>query len=59
MAKAMPFDAEAEMVRRGAIYRKALLPFVPQVVSDGRLVTRQNPASAKARAKQIARLLRG
>lgn len=58
VAKAMPFDAEAEMARRGALYRKALLPFVPHVVADGRLVTGQNPASAKATARHIARLLR-
>ncbi|KGJ07597.1 type 1 glutamine amidotransferase domain-containing protein [Paracoccus versutus] len=59
VAKAMLFDAEAEMVRRGALYRKALLPFLPYVVTDGRLVTGQNPASARATAKRIARLLRG
>ncbi len=58
VTKAMPFDAEAEMIRRGALYRKAWLPFVPHVVADGRLVTGQNPASAKATARHIARLLR-
>ena len=41
------------MKRRGACYQKALLPFVSYVVADGRLVTGQNPGSAKATAKKI------
>jgi putative intracellular protease/amidase len=53
----MPFNAEAEMKRRGAAYKKALLPFVPFVVVDGRLVTGQNPSSAQATAKAVANLL--
>ncbi|MDK8875014.1 type 1 glutamine amidotransferase domain-containing protein [Paracoccus sp. SSJ] len=59
VARHMPYDAEAEMKRRGARYGKALLPFVSHVVTDGRLVTGQNPGSAKAIARQVARLLRG
>lgn len=57
VAKWMPYNAEAEMKRRGAIYDKALLPFVSHVVTDGRLVTGQNPFSAKATANQIVALL--
>jgi len=57
VAKLMPYNAEAEMKRRGARYEKALLPFVPNVVVDGRLVTGQNPYSAKATAKAVLRLL--
>lgn len=45
------------MKRRGALYQKALLPFVSHVVVDGRLVTGQNPWSAKATAEKIAALL--
>ena len=57
VAKSLPFNAEAEMKRRGAIYQKALLPFVSHVVTDGRLVTGQNPFSARATAKKVAALL--
>ncbi|MFN8681024.1 type 1 glutamine amidotransferase domain-containing protein [Paracoccus sp. P2] len=58
VAKHMPYNAEAEMKRRGARYGKALLPFVPHVVTDGRLVTGQNPASAKATARQVVKMLK-
>lgn len=53
----VPFDAEAAMRDRGARYEKAALPFVPYVVADGRLVTGQNPASAKATAKRVVGVL--
>ena len=57
MAKDMPYNAEAEMKQRGARYEKALLPFVSNVVVDGRLVTGQNPFSAKATADEVVQLL--
>lgn len=57
VAATMPYNAEAEMKRRGALYNKALLPFVSHVVADGRLVTGQNPWSAKATAAKVASLL--
>jgi putative intracellular protease/amidase len=57
VAKYMPYNAEAQMKQRGAHYRKALLPFIPYSIVDGRLVTGQNPASAKATAKNVASLL--
>ena len=57
VAKEMPYNAEEEMKRRGALYQKALLPFVPYAVVDGRLVTGQNPGSAKVTAKRVAELL--
>ncbi|MEF1309359.1 type 1 glutamine amidotransferase domain-containing protein [Vibrio mytili] len=57
VAKKMPYNAEQEMKERGAVYRKAILPFIPYVIEDGRLVTGQNPQSAKATAKRISRLL--
>lgn len=57
VAKFMPCNAEAEMKKRGARYEKALLPFVSKVVVDGRLVTGQNPFSAKATAKKVVELL--
>lgn len=57
VAKKMPYNAEAEMRRRGALYEKAFLPFVSHAVADGRLVTGQNPWSAKATAQKVAALL--
>lgn len=58
VARQVPYNAEAEMKRRGARYEKAWLPFVSKVVVDGRLVTGQNPQSARATAEQVAALLR-
>ena len=55
--KLVPYNAEEEMKSRGALYEKALLPFVSYAVVDGRLVTGQNPGSAKETAKKIAALL--
>lgn len=57
VARKMPYNAEAEMKKRGAAYEKAFLPFVSHVVVDGRLVTGQNPFSAKATAEKVAALL--
>ena len=55
--KLVPYNAEEEMKSRGALYEEALLPFVSYAVVDGRLVTGQNPGSAKETAKKIAALL--
>jgi putative intracellular protease/amidase len=41
--KLVPYNAEAEMKKRGALYEKAKLPFVSYAVVDGNLVTGQNP----------------
>jgi putative intracellular protease/amidase len=57
VAGKIPYNAEAEMKRRGALYEKGLLPFTSKVVADGRLVTGQNPQSAKATAEKVAALL--
>lgn len=57
VARRIPYNAEEEMKRRGALYEKAFLPFVSHVVADGRLVTGQNPSSAKATAAKVAALL--
>lgn len=53
----MPYNAEQQMRERGALYQKAWLPFVSNVVTDGRLVTGQNPQSAKATAEAVRRVL--
>lgn len=57
VAKQVPYDAEAEMKRRGALFEKALMPFIPKAVVDGRLVTGQNPQSAKVTAERVVALL--
>lgn len=57
VAAKMPYNAEEAMEQRGARYEKAWLPFVSNVVVDGRLVTSQNPMSAKATAERVAALL--
>ena len=55
--KLVPYNVEERMKERGALYSKALLPFVSNAVVDGNLVTGQNPGSAKETAARIADLL--
>jgi putative intracellular protease/amidase len=55
--KLVPYNAEEEMKKRGALYEKARLPFVSYAVIDGNLVTGQNPGSAKETAHKVAGLL--
>ncbi|PMW98888.1 type 1 glutamine amidotransferase domain-containing protein [Pseudomonas sp. FW215-R2] len=57
VAKKVPYDSEQQMKDRGARYEKAFLPFTSNVVTDGKLVTGQNPQSAKATAQQVAAML--
>lgn len=55
--KLVPYNAEEEIKKRGALYEKAKLPFVSYAVVDGNLVTGQNPGSAKETATKVAALL--
>ncbi|MBB3037049.1 type 1 glutamine amidotransferase domain-containing protein [Hoyosella altamirensis] len=57
--KLVPYNVEEEMKKRGAVYEKGLVPFTPKAVVDGRLVTGQNPQSAKATAKKVVAVLEG
>ncbi len=57
VADLVPFNAEQAARDRGAHYDKAALPFVSHVVTDGRLITGQNPGSAKATAKAVVAAL--
>lgn len=57
--KLVPYNAEEEMRKRGALYEKAKLPFVSYAVVDGKLVTGQNPGSAKETATKVAQVLGG
>lgn len=52
--KAVPYNLEEELKKRGAKYGKATLPFVSHIVEDGLLVTGQNPASAAAVGEAVA-----
>lgn len=54
----VPFNLEEELKTRGARYTKALLPLGKHVVEDGRLITGQNPASARGVGEAVARALR-
>ncbi len=44
--RAVPYNLEEELQKRGAKYGKAWLAFNSHVVEDGNLITGQNPASA-------------
>lgn len=52
--KLVPYNVEEVAKQRGAAYRKATLPFASYTVTDGTLITGQNPASAKATAELVA-----
>jgi len=54
----MPYNAQDKMQKQGARYEKALLPFIPYAVTDGRLLTGQNPASAKLTARHVVSALK-
>lgn len=41
----VPYLTETELLNRGANYQKALEPWLPFAIADGRLITGQNPAS--------------
>ncbi len=47
VAKKVPYNAEELAKEYGARYEKAFIPFAPYVVQDGKLITGQNPFSAK------------
>jgi putative intracellular protease/amidase len=54
---AVPFSLEDRLQERGGRYSVARLPFAPHVVTDGRLITGQNPASAKAVGQAVVQAL--
>lgn len=56
-ADAVPFSLQDELKKRGANYSLADKPFDTYVVEDGRLITGQNPASARAVAEAVIRRL--
>lgn len=57
-AEVVPFNLEEELQKHGASYDKAILPFATYVVEDGRLITGQNPNSARGVAERVVAQLR-
>lgn len=53
----VPFLLEDELKRRGGAYKRAFLPFTSHVEVGERLVTGQNPQSARATARAVLGLL--
>ncbi|MGH8448286.1 type 1 glutamine amidotransferase domain-containing protein [Pseudomonas sp.] len=57
MKSQVPFFLEDRLVSQGAHYQKAWLPFTSFAITDGKLVTGQNPQSPKAVADAVMALL--
>lgn len=57
LTKVVPFLVEDELKRLGGKYEKALKDWESFVVTDGRLITGQNPASSEAGARALLALL--
>ena len=55
LTKVVPFLVEDELKRLGGLYEK-VANWVPFVVTDGKLVTGQNPASSKLGAEALLKL---
>lgn len=53
----VPFLLQDELVAQGAAYQKGFVPFLSYVVTDGRLVTGQNPGSSSEVAKEVLRVI--
>lgn len=51
--KVVPFNLEAALKARGADYRKAAIPLFAEVVTDGNLVTGQDPFSSARMAQTL------
>lgn len=56
LTKVVPFLVEDELKRLGGRFEKVAI-WVPFVITDGRLVTGQNPASSKPAAEALLNLL--
>ncbi|WP_200896060.1 type 1 glutamine amidotransferase domain-containing protein [Chromobacterium vaccinii] len=54
----VPYQLQSEMEARGGRYEKAVMPFGSFALTDGRLITGQNPRSSKALAQALLAALR-
>jgi putative intracellular protease/amidase len=57
LTKVVPFLVEAELKRLGGLYTKGA-DWAPYVLTDGKLVTGQNPASSEPAAQAVLALLK-
>jgi putative intracellular protease/amidase len=57
MKDAMPFSLEDELVKAGGKYEKAEEAWGEKVITDGLIITGQNPASARGVGEAIAKAL--
>ncbi|MFE1315510.1 type 1 glutamine amidotransferase domain-containing protein, partial [Streptomyces sp. NPDC058755] len=55
--EAVPYNVQEELKKLGADYSTAAQPFAAYVVEDGRLITGQNPFSARAVAEAVVKQL--
>jgi putative intracellular protease/amidase len=55
--KYVPFLTEDQLVKRGAVYKKAEKPWAAYAIADGRVITGQNPASGGAVADLVIKQL--
>lgn len=55
----VPYLTETELVKRGAIYKKASTPWASYAIADRRVVTGQNPSSGAAVANLVLKELSG
>ncbi|MCG8317018.1 MAG: type 1 glutamine amidotransferase domain-containing protein [Pseudomonadales bacterium] len=53
----VPFHLQDELENKGASYKQSLFPFFSYSLTDGRIITGQNPASAKAVAVSLVKSL--
>src|SRR5271157_954616 len=58
LTKVVPFLVEDELLRLGAIYEK-VANWQPFSITDGRLITGQNPASSTSAAQALLKLVTG
>ncbi len=58
LKNAVPFLLEDELKARGGTYAKAMLPFMPYVRDEARVITGQNPQSTRAVAKRVLEVMR-
>jgi putative intracellular protease/amidase len=56
LTKVVPFLVEDELLRLGAIYEK-MANWQPFSITDGRLVTGQNPASSTSAAQALMKIM--
>jgi putative intracellular protease/amidase/predicted enzyme related to lactoylglutathione lyase len=56
LTKVVPFLVEDELLRLGAIYEK-VANWLPFSITDGRLITGQNPASSTSAAQALLKLM--